>query len=207
MRPQNELSRLNQPERLAQIYRTAARIICEKGYDATSLNDVADAVGLTKPGLYHYITSKESLLFGIMNFAMDRVQAEVVEPVQAVADAEEQLRTLITRHARLIMERGQEITLLVDEMAGLTRAHRRVVTERQRAYFELVRSILKRLSDEGKLRDVDVTVAAFSLFGMLLWVSRWYRPDGRLTSEQVADQIIHIAYGGLIGAGPHSADR
>src|SRR6266446_10864512 len=72
-------------ERLAGIYRTAAQIILRKGYDATSVNDIANALGMTKAGLYHYIDGKKELLFNIMNFGLDELCEEVVTPAQAIA--------------------------------------------------------------------------------------------------------------------------
>jgi AcrR family transcriptional regulator len=192
-----------EPNRLDQIYYVAARIFCEKGYDATSMSDIADAVGITKAGIYHYVKSKQDLLFAIMNFGMDRLETHVITPARAVADAELRLRTIIRNHARLIME-GSEmagynpVTVLNDEMAGLTPTHRRKVLQRKRAYFDLLRDTLQQLKDEEKLKDVDETVAAFSLFGMLLWLSRWYHPDGKLSPEQVANEMEKIALGGIL---------
>src|SRR5436305_14304299 len=93
-------------ERLAEIYRTAAQIILRKGYDATSVNDIANALGMTKAGLYHYINGKKELLFDIMNFGLDELDEEVVAPARAIADASERLRFIINGHARLVT-RGQ----------------------------------------------------------------------------------------------------
>ena len=73
-------------ERLAEIYRAAAQIILRKGYDATSVNDIANALGMTKAGLYHYINGKKELLFDIMNFGLGELDAEVAEPAKAIAD-------------------------------------------------------------------------------------------------------------------------
>jgi AcrR family transcriptional regulator len=202
MKAQRELSAPEEQDRLSKIYATAASIICEKGYDATSLNDIADAVGLTKAGLYHYIKSKEELLFAIMNYAMDKVESAVIAPALAVKEAEGRLRKIIASHVSLITGKGQAMTVLVDEVAGLTPAHRRAITRRKRAYFEFIRNVLKQLKAEKKLQEVDVTVATFSLFGMLLWVSRWYRPDGKLKGEQVADEITKIVFGGIVRPAP-----
>ena len=90
------------------------------------------------------------------------------------------------------------VTIVVDEVSGLAPAHRRKIDERKRGYVDLIRETLKQMKDEGRLRDVDPTVAAFSLLGMILWLSRWYRPEGRLSSEHVADEISKIALGGLL---------
>ena len=86
--PRIKLSKLGEDDRLLLIYQTAAKVIHAKGYDATSLNDIADAVGITKGGLYHYIDGKQSLLFKIMSYAMDMLQAEVVTTTATLTDAE-----------------------------------------------------------------------------------------------------------------------
>ena len=206
MRPAKKTPRpstLNEPGRLGEIYRVAAQIICEKGYDATSMNDIAEAVGITKAGIYHHIPGKKDLLFQIMNFGLDELDEEVIVPARALTDAELRLRTIIANHVRLITNRStpqgnNPVTIVVDEVAGLTPAHRRKIDQRKRAYVDLVRETLQHLKDEGKLRDVDVTTATFSVLGMILWLSRWYNPDGRLTPEEVAEEITKIALGGLL---------
>lgn len=206
MRQAKTVARLDngdEPDRLSEIYRVAAQLICEKGYDATSMSDIAEAVGITKAGVYHHIPGKKDLLFRVMSFGMDSLEEEVIAPARAVADAEQRLRTIITNHVRLITSRStpegfNPVTIVVDEVAGLTPTHRRKIDQRKRAYVDLIRDTLKQLKKEEKLREVDETVAAFSLLGMVLWLSRWYSPDGRLTREQVAEEIIKIVFGGLL---------
>ncbi|MGH9834916.1 MAG: TetR/AcrR family transcriptional regulator [Blastocatellia bacterium] len=203
MKPQKRATVSEEPNRLDQIYYVAAKIFCEKGYDATSMSDIADAVGITKAGIYHYVASKQDLLFAIMNFGMDRLENRVITPARAVAVAEQRLRTIIRNHALLIIEGSalqgyNPVTVLNDEMAGLTPAHHRKVLQRKRIYLDLLRDTLQQLKEEGKLKEVDVTVAAFSLFGMLLWISRWYHPDGKLSGEEVANEIEKIALGGIM---------
>jgi AcrR family transcriptional regulator len=206
MRPTRTLPRIEAIDdlgRLGEIYRVAAQIICEKGFDATSMNDIAEAVGITKAGVYHHIPAKKDLLFRIMNFGLDELDAAVIMPARAIADAESRLRSIIHNHVRLITSHStaqgyNPVTIVVDEVAGLTPAHRRKIDERKRVYVDLIRETLKQLKDEGRLRDLEVTAAAFSLLGMILWLSRWYHPDGRLTPEQVADEISKMALGGLL---------
>ena len=188
---------------MGEIYRAAAKIICEKGYDATSMNDIADAVGITKAGIYHHIPGKKDLLFRIMTFGMDSLEEQVIVPAREVADPELRLRTIIVNHVKLITSRSTPqgynfVTIVVDEVAGLTAAHRRKINQRKRVYVDLVRDTLRELKAEGKLRDVDLTAAAFSLLGMILWLSRWYSPSGRLSPEQVSREVTKIALGGLL---------
>jgi TetR/AcrR family transcriptional regulator, cholesterol catabolism regulator len=187
--------------RRADFYRTAAQLFRERGFDATSVSDIARALGMTKAGLYHHFESKEALLFEIMSFGLDKVRDEVVVPVRAIRDPEERLRQLIVRHAR-ITTRGQgAVAHLGDEIRALPPASRKDIERRMRVYFDLVRNTLRELKAEGRLRSVDPTVATFSLAGMILWLPRWFRQSGKLTQEQVADEIANMALGGLVAPG------
>src|SRR5262245_22912977 len=193
--------------RRAEICRAAAQIFRDRGFDATSVSDIARALGLTKAGLYHYFESKEALLFEIMSFGLDRVRDEVVVLVRGIRDPEERLRQLIVRHAR-ITTRGQgAVAHLGDEIRALPPASRKQLEERMRVYFDLIRDTLGELKRAGRLRQVDLTVAAFSVLGMILWLPRWFRQDGRLTQEQVANEIATIAIGGLIAPARSSRAR
>lgn len=194
-------------ERQAEIYRTAAEIILRKGYDATSVNDIANALGMTKAGLYHYIHGKKELLFDIMNYGMEELDREVVTPARAINDARARLRFMIAAHAMLVTRGQGAVTILVDEMPALTPAQNREITRHKRAYFDFLRNTLQQLKDEGKLLDVDTTAATFTLLGMVLWPSRWFRQDGALSSEQVAEEIVKIAFQGLLRPESRAAQR
>jgi len=185
-------------ERLAEIYRTAAQIILRKGYDATSVNDIANALGMTKAGLYHYINGKKELLFDIMNFGLGELDEEVAAPAKAIADPAARLRFIVASHARLVTLGQGAITILVDEVTALTPAQQRKITQRKRAYFDFLRGTLDELRAGGLLQDVDTTAATFSLLGMVNWLSRWFQQGGALTEEQAAEQIVRIALHGLL---------
>jgi TetR/AcrR family transcriptional regulator, cholesterol catabolism regulator len=189
------------------MYRTVALLFRDRGYDATSVSDVARALGLTKAGLYHHFESKEALLFEIMMFGLDKVRDEVIVPVRAIRDPEERLRQLIVRHAR-ITTRGQgAVAHLGDEIRALPPPARRQVEHRMRVYFDLVRDTLSELQASKRLRGVDPTVATFSLIGMILWLPRWFRQDGRLTQNEIADHVANFALGGLVREPPRGKMR
>ena len=197
-KPQRKLSRLGEDDRLLLIYQAAARVIHEKGFDATSLNEIAEAVGITKGGLYHYIDGKQGLLFKIMNYALELLEAKVVKPSAMLPEAEQQLHSVLRLHTELIIDEGIELTILLDESAGLTAEHLRQITARRAAYYKFVRAIIQRLKDEGKLRDLDVTIATHNLMGQLQWLARWYRTEGRMTRDQVVEEFIHAALTALL---------
>jgi AcrR family transcriptional regulator len=205
--PAQRLAALVPDTRRAAMYRTAAQMFRDRGFDATSVSDVARALGLTKAGLYHHFESKEALLFEIMMFGLDKVRDEVIVPVRAIRDPEERLRQLIVRHAR-ITTRGQgAVAHLGDEIRALPPPARKQIETRMRVYFDLIRNTLNELHAAGRLRQVDRTVATFSLIGMILWLPRWFRLDGRLTQEDVAESIANLALGGLLRGRPRPRSK
>ncbi|HSP17710.1 MAG TPA: TetR/AcrR family transcriptional regulator [Thermoanaerobaculia bacterium] len=183
--------------RASEVYRTAAQIILEKGYDATSVNDIARALGITKAGLYHYIHGKTQLLFDIMQYGLDELEREVAKPATEIKDAEARLRFMIETHARIVTRGQGAVTILVDEARALTPAQNRAIAKRKRAYLDFLRATLQQLRAEGTLRDVNITVAAFGILGTINWLSRWYQSDGALNEKQLAAQIVDIALNGL----------
>src|SRR5499426_3296637 len=192
-------------DRLKQIFFAAAQLFCEQGYEATTMSDIGDAIGVTKAAIYHFVPGgKQDLLFAIINYGMDTVDEFVIAPARGIEDAEQRLRAIILNHSKLVMRRSTDqgfnpVTVMVDEVASLSPAQRRKIDLRKRAYMDLVRETLQQLKNEGKFKDqLDVTVVAFSLIGTIIWLGHWYRPNGKLSSEQVAETICRMALGGIL---------
>jgi|SRR5581483_5709317 len=183
--------------RVAEVFRTAARMILQKGYDATSVSDIARAAGMTKAGLYHYIHGKTQLLYDIMMYGLNELDREVSRPAMKIADPEERLRFMIGSHARIVTRGHGAVTILVEEARALTPVQKRIITRRKREYLDFLRGTLRELERQGKLRPVNITVAAFGILGTINWLSRWYKPDGDLDENEIADQIVDIALHGL----------
>ena len=195
----------NGDDRLKQIFFAAAQLFCEQGYDATTMSDIGDAIGVTKAAIYHFVPGgKQDLLFSIINYGMDTVDEVVIGPAKEIKDAEQRLRAIIINHAKLVMRRSTEhgfnpVTVVTDEVASLSPTQRRKILQRKRAYMDLVRETLEQLRDEGKFKDqLDVTVVAFSLIGMIIWLGHWFRPSGKLSSDQVAAIICQMVLGGIL---------
>ena len=204
--------RLN-PRRF-EICMKAARTFVQKGFDGTSVSDIASALGVTKAGLYHHIRSKESLLFDIVSLGMDWLDEDVVKPSSGIADPEARLEQILVRHATLTACNEGWITILLDDIQALQPAERRIIERRKRAYVDLVHGTLVELQRAGRLRPIHPMVAALGVLGMIVWLSRWVRPRGSLSCEQVARQIADIALAGLLlprqggpGSRPSSPSR
>jgi AcrR family transcriptional regulator len=183
-------------DRRTGLLKRAAHVFLEHGYEATSMNLIAERAGISKPGLYYHFKSKQELLFSIMAHAMDHLERSSREATLSSSDNEERLKKLIGNHARMITqeEEGAFTLLVIDLVHVLPPEDRRLIDQRKRAYFELVRATLEQLRKEGKLRsDLDETVAAFSLLGMVMWISKWFRADGALGNDEVAAQVTELA--------------
>lgn len=182
-------------DRRTQLLRYAARTFLEKGYEATSMNLIAERARVTKPGLYYHFKSKQELLFSIMTYAMDSLEKEMRQATMEAGTHQQRLRNVIYRHARMLTEvdDGAFTMLVIDETKSLDEHDRRLIDHRKRNHFELVRAILAELEKEGRLRTGDPTVATFGLLGMVMWLSKWYLRDGPVAGRTVATQITEMA--------------
>ena len=194
-------------ERLRQIYAEAARLFVEKGYDATSMSDIAQAVNITKAGLYHFVKSKEDLLMTIVTHGMDQLFDDVVEPARAVADPAERLSLIVRNHVmnigRVRGRSGNPLTIIADDVSGLGGERKRQIDRRKREYFDLVRDTLGALQARGDIDGaLDVTVCAHNLIGVILWTARWRRPEGRASRDDVAEQILAFVSRGVLARRP-----
>src|ERR1035438_6904309 len=162
-----------------EILRTAARLFQQRGYDATSMSDVAAALKLSKGGLYHHFKSKDEILFHLMDHAMDISWERVVNPVQGMADAEERLRALIRLHIGVVLsERDREITVMLHENHPLQPALRRRINARKKEYVHFVENTIAEVQKSRQKKGiVSPRAAAFALAGMINWIYQWYDPE------------------------------
>lgn len=185
-------------DRAQEIYLTAAQLFFEKGFESTSVSDIAAALKMTKAGLYYYFESKQELLFRIVTHGLDSVKDAVLDPANIIEDPEERLRFILMNHARLAAEGNHAVIIISHEINALTFDQRVNVQNRRREYFEFVRNTLVALNAEGKMRDLDITTATFTLFGMILWLPRWYRSSGKQPVEKVCRDVCDMALSGLM---------
>ncbi len=185
-------------DKAQDIYQIAAQIFFTKGYNSTSLNDIADALNITKAGLYYYVESKQDLLYRIINLGLDSVQTEVLEPAREIIDAEQRLRFIIYNHAKLSAGGNHAVIIISHEVNELNFSQREETLKRRRNYFDFVRQTLVELENESKLQKIDLTTATFTILGMILWLSRWFIPNGKISVEKVCEDVCEMALRGII---------
>jgi TetR/AcrR family transcriptional regulator, cholesterol catabolism regulator len=186
---------------LREICRTAARVFYDKGYDGASMQDIADAVGLTKAGLYHHVGSKDRLLFEIMNYGMDILDEVVVSKVRDIADARERLHDIIVGHIDLVVRtRDLEITVILHENRSLKGELRRTINSRKQAYIRLLEHTIAEVQAQTSAPPgISPRLAAFALLGMINWLYQWYHPDGPVKEVELADTYVDFFFRGLLG--------
>ena len=185
-------------ERYRTILETAARLIRERGYEGTSMQEIAAACQLTKAGLYHHIQNKEQLLFAIMNYGMDLFENQVLERVKDIADPVERLSACMRRNIELVTRGAcKEVIIILHEHATLTGEAREYIDRRKKLYVRFLESTFAEAVKLGRMRPVDPTIVAFSFLGMVLWVYKWFKPDGRLTEDQIADGMVALFLNGV----------
>src|SRR5438477_5054749 len=158
------------------ILRTAARLFQQRGYDATSMNDVAAALKLSKGGLYHHFQSKDEILFEIMNHAMEMTQERVIGPVRGIDDPVERLRALIRLHIEVVLSpRDREITVMLHENHPLPPTLRKRINQRKKEYVHFVENLIADVQKAEGQKETQRTrqtaskvsprAAAFALLG------------------------------------------
>jgi len=188
------------PSRRNEILRRTAHLFLERGFEVTSLVDIAHATGVSKAGLYYHFRSKQDLLAAIVNYGHEILEDEIRKELADCRDDEEALRRLIHTYALSITREDDAAfaVLAVEEMRSLLPADREQITHRKNAFLDLFRERLKGLAAAGKLCDVDISTATHTLVGMVLWLPKWYRQPGRLTAGQMADEITKLAMNAVL---------
>jgi AcrR family transcriptional regulator len=183
-----------------EILRTAGRLFQQRGYDATSMNDVAAALKLSKGGLYHHFQSKDEILFEIMNHAMDLTQERVINPVRGIADAQERLRALIRLHIEVVLSpRDREITVMLHENHPLPPGLRKRINARKKEYIHFVEKLMAQVQQARRAKGgVSPRAAAFALLGMINWIYQWYKPEGELQAHNLVPQFTTLVLEGIL---------
>jgi AcrR family transcriptional regulator len=201
-----DLARKDMSPRMNEILDTAARIFHEKGYAPTTVQDIADAVGMLKGSLYHYIDTKEDLLFVILRDVDAASQQRLEEYTAAEGDALAKIRLLIETHLVENTKRLHKMGVFLHDFRSLSEERRAVVEQGTGNYANFLRKLIAEGQSDGSIDpELDPRLVSMAIIGMVNWVYKWYSPDGPDSPEKIASQFIDFALGGL--AGNPASDR
>jgi len=181
---------------LTAVLRAAIDLFNRKGYDATSIGDVAEELGVTKSAVYHHVPSKEHLLSAALDEALAGLEAAVDAAVEGEGSAYERLRGVVRRSVEVLVDHQPAVTLLL-RVHGNTETENAALLRRRRIDARLA-ALVGLAADEGALRaDLDPDLVSRLLFGMINSLIEWYRPSGPVDVEQLADAVSALAFEGL----------
>jgi AcrR family transcriptional regulator len=188
--------------RQQQIIEESARMFHQYGYSETSMDDIADAVGLVKPSLYHYVKSKEDLLFHIVHQVHENVQG-ILDEARSHDELSplEQLLLFATLQIESNTDRISPIAVYHHEWRRLDGLRLEEVTQLRHRHELDVQDLIAAAKRAGEVpADLDIRLAAASIFALLIWPYTWYHEQSRVTPERLAAFIRQFIRNGVSAA-------
>lgn len=191
-------ARFEGSKRWREILDTAADLFSRQGYEATTMSDIADAVGMLKGSLYHYIKTKEDLLFHVLLEIHNETYDETIDPSDP---ALEQIRSYLKQHVRSNINRLSKASLFYINIGALRPDRRDVVLAKRRAYDAALRSMVVAGKGDGSVRsDVDEKLSTIAMLTALNSIYLWYNPGKGDNTERVASEFSDFFVAGLASA-------
>jgi TetR/AcrR family transcriptional regulator, cholesterol catabolism regulator len=187
-----------------EVLDAAAKVFAERGYSEASVQDVADELGILKGSLYHYIRTKEDLLFWLLE-AVHRDVEEILEEVAAVEglDPLERIALYVRRQVLYNLDNLQRISIYYHDMDRLSEDRLAKIVSQRHAHERFVNGLIREAQAAGLAeQSLDARVLTNCLFGTVIWTYRWYRPNGRVSRDRIADLCAGFALNGVVGEAP-----
>ncbi len=180
--------------RKAQILLVSAELFSRKGYEKTSMKDIADQVGISKSALYHHLRSKHELLYTIMNDLMEFGLAGLREVERMSIPIDEKIRLGIQHHLSSFDQYIAEYAVMLHEKTDWLPGS---LEKKIKKKFKDYTSLWDKLIDEAITHKVirpglDPKIIVWSILGMCNWVYKWYSKDGRLSNSEIAEIFYQV---------------
>lgn len=181
-----------------EILSAAAGIISLKGFDATSMQDIATAVNLQKASLYHHFASKQDILLAILDHAIDLMTDSLEKVRKGKFTPEEKLRQAMIAYLDIISVQQNLASVLLLEYRSLDPNLRRKHVLRRDRFEHLWRDLILEGIESGNFTCDDPSLAGRAILGVLNWSVTWYRKDGPSSAEEIADRFTDLFLKGLL---------
>jgi AcrR family transcriptional regulator len=183
-----------------QILKAATNLFASKGFDATSVRNIAEKVGLSVPGMFHYFSSKEEILFKIMTLFMDSAYKKIMEIYNADIDPIEKLSEICKFYVEQYAGHKHQLTILISERKSLVPEHRKICVTKERDYVKALKNLFEELAKKKLLKPIDHSILAFIFFGMVHWTYQWYTPEakGGIRPNQLGKIFSEVFLKGII---------
>jgi len=179
-----------------QLLETAARMFTNAGYERTSLTDIANELGITKPALYYYVDSKEDILFSISKASLEKLKRALVATQEGPANARNKLLAFLKKYIKLMQSDFGKCLVTSNKMA-LSDESRKVLRADRKMIDLAVRQIISDGIAEGSLESTSPKLTTFAIFGAINWMCFWHREGNETNDEQVAEQLLEFILQGI----------
>ncbi len=183
------------------VLRAAAAVFAEQGFDHAPIRAVAERAEISVAGLYHYVHSKDELLFFIQFNAFDSLVSQYLIDAKSVDEPEDRLSLLIRNHLARFLTNLPELVVCSREIDRLEGDFRKRVGARQRAYFKLAVDIFSALAEKHGGSAVSPRTSALAMFGAMNWIHTWYHPNTGPSAERLAKDFTHLFIAGALPEG------
>lgn len=183
------------------IVAAATGLFASRGYRATTLDDVALALGIKKASLYHYIGSKEELLSEIYDRILTRIDAVVRPIAESDLPGDERLRRMVHAHVEVVSAERDMLAVVFREEPELSPTAKAAIRAHKRDYERLFEAALDEGVQSGALRPLTTRLVVLGLLGMCNWMYQWYRPDGAWSADDIAAEFVLLLESGWLGGG------
>ncbi len=184
-------------QRKEEVLAAAEKLFAERGFQATSVRDIADALNIQAGSLYAHIESKDDLLWEIVGTAAERFFARVGPIVNSELLPIEKLRGVVAAHVDVITENLAAASVYSTEWRHLSEKRRDDFADRRNEYEEIVRSLVRDCIREGTFASVDEKFATLLILSSINWIYQWYSTDGPMTPEEIARKLTDMLFNGL----------
>lgn len=183
--------------KLQQIVEISSKMFSENGFDRTSMRDISKAVNLTTAGLYHYIESKEKLLDLVEDFLIEKFDEEIFQKTKWVEDPKRQIKQLLESLVNTLLDNKEIISIFL-ERATLQSQYAKQSRLKRKKLIKATEDIMYQFKKKGITnKDLDITVIAYCLVGLVSFIPQWFKPKGRLNREQLINTISSFLIRGL----------
>jgi AcrR family transcriptional regulator len=181
-----------------EILEAAAQIFSQKGFHGASMQDIAEAVNLQKASLYYHVTSKQEILVALLDQALELISAKMQCVLDQPDPPDVKLRQAMRVYLTTLLEHGDLASVLLMEHRSLEAEFRLQHIPRRDRFERMWRELIQEGVSQGMFQCKDVAMAARAVLGVMNWSIQWYRPEGRLSAEDIANQFAEMFLNGLL---------
>ena len=176
-------------------------LFAKKGYEKSSMRDIAAHLDMTKAGLYYYFENKQQMLVDIINYGMDQALSEMRQELPQIRNTEEKIGWIIRRQIDFYSQHQSQTKVSIHERDALEKKHARIINKKEKEYVKTVKQVIKEIINENHA-DISLQVATFSLLGMLNWLVHWYDPQGQVPPDTLASNMLSLFLAGIKNHSP-----